>query len=138
MDLTGRFPFRSGSGNEYIMVAYHYDANAILATPVKNCKARTLADAWTLLNKKFELCGIQPESYVIDNECSQLLKDAFQKHGCNFQKVPLDNHRANAAERAIQTFKNHFKAGLACVDPKFPVSQWDLLLEQAILTINML
>lgn len=91
-----------------------------------------------MLNKKFKLCGIQPESYVIDNECSQLLKDAFRKHGCDFQKVPPDNHRANAAKRAIQTFKNHFKAGIDCVDPKFSVSQWDLLLHQAELTINML
>lgn len=32
IDLTGRFPYRSARGNEYIFVAYHYDANAILAT----------------------------------------------------------------------------------------------------------
>lgn len=35
MDLTGCFPFWSASGNEYIMVAYNYDANAILVQPVK-------------------------------------------------------------------------------------------------------
>ena len=30
MDDTGRFPVRSRSGNQYIMVAYHCDANVIL------------------------------------------------------------------------------------------------------------
>ena len=31
MDLTGRFPHKSSSGNEYILVVYDYDSNAILA-----------------------------------------------------------------------------------------------------------
>ena len=35
-DLTGRFPIRSRSGNEYIIIAYHYDANCIIAHPIKN------------------------------------------------------------------------------------------------------
>ena len=85
MDLTGRFPYRSASGHEYIMVAYNYDANAILATPVKNRDAKTLADAWERLNDKFKECGVNPETYIIDNECSTLLKEAFKKHGCDFQ-----------------------------------------------------
>ena len=29
MDLTGRFPKRSRSGNEYILIAYHYDGNVL-------------------------------------------------------------------------------------------------------------
>ena len=32
-------------------------------------------------------------------------------------------HRANAAERAIQTFKTHMKAVLALLYPKFPVRE---------------
>ena len=36
MDLTGRFPHCSSRGNEYILVAYHYDSNAILGLPLKN------------------------------------------------------------------------------------------------------
>ncbi len=35
--------------------------------------------------------------------------------------VPPDNHRQNLAERAIQTFKNHFKAILAGVENTFPM-----------------
>ena len=55
-----------------------------------------------------------------------------------FQLVPPHTHRANAAERAIQTFKNHFKAGIASLDPDFPITEWDRLLEQAFLTLNLL
>ena len=33
IDLTSRFPIFSARGNEYILVGYHYDANAIRATP---------------------------------------------------------------------------------------------------------
>ena len=55
-----------------------------------------------------------------------------------FQFVPPYTHRANVAERAIQTFKGHFKAGLASVHPDFPISEWDRLLEQAFLTLNLL
>ena len=36
MDLTGKFPSKSAHGNQYILVAYNYDANAILAEPIKN------------------------------------------------------------------------------------------------------
>ena len=42
------------------------------------------------------------------------------------------------AERAIQTWKNHFKAGLATTDPKFPLTAWDQLIPQANITLNLL
>ena len=45
IDLTGRFPYRSARGNEYIIVGYHYDANAILATALKNRQAATITEA---------------------------------------------------------------------------------------------
>jgi len=52
--------------------------------------------------------------------------------------VPPNNHRRNLAERAIQTFKSHFKAVLAGVDDTFPMRLWDRLLPQTILTLNLL
>ena len=47
-------------------------------------------------------------------------------------------HRCNPAEHAIRTFKDHFLAILAHVDPLFPPHLWDLLLPQAELTLNLL
>ena len=37
-DDTGRFPIHAHSGNQYIMIAYHCDANLILAVPFKTKK----------------------------------------------------------------------------------------------------
>ena len=62
---------------------------------------------------------MQPLSYVLDNEASNYLKDAMIDKKITYQLVPPHNHRTNLAERAIQTFKNHFKAGLIKVDKNF-------------------
>ena len=35
-DLTRKFPFQSDIGNDYKLLAYHYDANNILTTIQKN------------------------------------------------------------------------------------------------------
>ena len=46
MDLTGRFPCQSSRGNIRMMVAYHYDGNAIRIKPLKNRQAGTIVNAW--------------------------------------------------------------------------------------------
>ena len=66
------------------------------------------------------------------------MRTAFDKGNIHYDIVPPHNHRANAAERAILTFKNHFIAGLSGLDPNFPIKQWDRLIEQATLTLNLL
>jgi hypothetical protein len=43
-----------------------------------------------------------------------------------------------AAERAIRTFKEHFKSGLDTVDLAFPIHLWDILLPQAEITLKLL
>jgi len=47
-------------------------------------------------------------------------------------------HRRNKAERAIRTWKNHFIATLAGVDPDFPMCAWNELIKQAEITVNLL
>ena len=54
------------------------------------------------------------------------------------QLVEPHNHRVNAAERAIQTFKNHTKAGLCICDKEFLPMLWDKIINQAQDTLNML
>ena len=56
----------------------------------------------------------------------------------DFELAPPYMHRKNAAERAIRTFKNHFLTGLATCPPNFPITEWDRLLDQALLTLNLL
>ena len=74
----------------------------------------------------------------MDNEASSDMKDSMTKHKISFQLAPPHIHRRNAAERAIQTFKNNFVAGFSTTDPNFPVSEWDRLLDQVTITLNLL
>jgi len=64
---------------------------------------------------------------VLDNKASGAFKKEIRKN-CKIQLVPPDNHRQKLAERAIQTFKNHFKAIIAGVDNSFPMRLRDKLL----------
>ena len=58
---------------------------------------------------------------------------------CDLQLVPPDTHHQNLAKRVIQEMlKSHFIAILAGVDPSFPMSLWDHILPQVILTLNLL
>ncbi len=52
--------------------------------------------------------------------------------------VPPDCHCCNIAERAIQTFKNHFMLILSGVNDRFPLSLWCHLVHPAELTVNLL
>ena len=91
-DLTGRFPQRSSRGNEYILIGYHYDANCILGIPVKNRTAPVLTASWQKLHNIFKKSGCAPSTWVLDNEISQSLKDAFEANDTKFQLVPTKTH----------------------------------------------
>ena len=67
-NLSGKFPIQSSRGNNYVLVAYHYNANAILNQPLKNRQEKSIVDAWTILNTRFAKSGNQPTTYVMDNE----------------------------------------------------------------------
>ena len=119
MDLTGRFPFC------YLLIGYHYDANAILGVPLRNRQTVTITKGWQHLHSQYSKAGVAPSTWIRDNETSIELKTAMEKRKVAFQLVPPHNHRANAAERAIQTFKNHFKAGLFLIPIFLPVNGTD-------------
>ena len=48
------------------------------------------------------------------------------------------NHHVNAAERAIQTFKNHFISGLYSTYIEWPFQLWNKITEQAVITCKTL
>ena len=137
-DPTGRYPYRSAAGNQYVFVTYDYDSNYIQASPVRTRQAKELASVWEKHHNVFLQAGAAPNHYIFDNEFSADLHKALDKYKVTYQKVQPHIHRRNAAERAIRTFKNHFLAGLASVDPKFPIEHWDHLLQQAEITVNLL
>ena len=137
-DQTRRFPVQSSRGNNYVFILYDHDSNAILSIPLKNRQAKSIADAWQTCHTRLQTNGYAPDLHIIDNECSDILKQAFMKYHIDFQRVPPHTHRRNAAERAIQTWKNHLLAGLSTCDPDFPPTEWDLLLPQCDATLNLL
>jgi len=136
-DQTGKFPTKSRSGNRYIMVMVAIDSHAILVTPMKNKTDQEMRLAYLSLLKRVKNAGAQVLKHVLDNECSDKMREMIRME-CKLEFVPPGCHRRNIAEAAIKNFKNHFVAILSGTDPAFPVTLWDKLLPQAELTINLL
>jgi hypothetical protein len=137
-DLTGRFPIQSSIGNKYILMLYDYDSNTISTEPMKNITDGEMIRAYTSLHQQLINAGIKPELQVMDNECSKAFGKYLTDEHIDLQLVPPHLHRQNAADWAIQTFKNHFVAGLCSVDKQFPMHLWCELLPQSTLTLNLL
>ena len=136
--LTGHFIVPSASGNQYLMIVYDVDANAILAEPMKNRTSAEFITAYKRIHALLVSRGLRPQLQKLNNECSAALKAFMHSEAIDFQLVPPHLHRRNAAERAIRTFKNHFIAGLCSTNPDFPLNLWDQLLPQAEITLNLL
>ena len=137
-DQTGKFPVTSGLGNKYVFILYDHDSNAILAETLKSRQGAEIKRAFLKLTGILKAKGLHPKFHILDNEASADLKQAIADQNIKFQLAPPNIHRRNAAERAIRTFKNHLIAGLSSVDKDFPLHQWDQLLEQAVITLNLL
>ena len=59
-DTTGRFPQKSGRGNQYVMVGYHYDANLIWGIPMKDRTSSTMVEAWIQLHEMYAKAAVAP------------------------------------------------------------------------------
>ncbi|KAL7500917.1 hypothetical protein ACHAWT_008970 [Skeletonema menzelii] len=137
-DITGALPHRSLEGNLYYLIAYIHDMNAIMARPIKSTKSEDIVGAFEEIFQYLKERGYAPKLNVTDNQAATQIKQFLLRNDCDWQFVEPNNHRVNAAERAIQTFKNHFISGLCCTDSEFPLQLWDQLTEQAELTLNLL
>ena len=138
IDRTGRFPATSSKGNQYATVLVEVDGNFIDAEPMKNRSEGSMIKAYQALWSRLTASGtVKPKTHILNNEASVEFKRELQKN-CTIQLVSPDNHRRNPAERAIQTFNNHFKLILAGVVDSFPMRLWERLLPQTILTLNLL
>ena len=76
--------------------------------------------------------------FFLDNKCSNNFKLAILKTKSKFELVPPYMHIRNMARKAIRTSKNHLHSGLASTDPDFPITEWDYLLRQSEITLNLL
>jgi hypothetical protein len=105
---------------------------------MKNRSDNEMIRAHTALHQQLLNAGLKPELQIMDNECSRAFILYLMKQNISLQLVPIHLHRQNAAERAIQTFKNHFVVGLCSVDKQLPMHLWCALLPQATLTLNLM
>ena len=137
-DQTGKFPRTSSRGMKYVMIFYVYDANAIIAYPLRNRMAKEMLDTYQDLYKKLTKCGFKPKLHKLDKEISKEVEDFVLEQQTALQYTPPDMHQQNTAEKAIQTWKMHFKSGLANLPREFPISHWCKLIHQANITLNML
>ena len=137
-DETGKFPIKAASGNQYVMVLVEIGSGAILVEPMGNRTSSEMIKTYQALVDRLHSCGIKPKRRILDNEASIEFKKCIQENGMTYQLVPPHDHRRNIAEKAIQTFKNHFVSILCGVDEKFPMSLWDKLMPQAEMTLNLL
>jgi hypothetical protein len=123
---------------QYIFVAYVYDLNAIIVRAIPTRTDAAMIAAFKEVIEVLQTHGYHPALNVMDNECSTTVERYIWSEKINIQLVPPHNHRANAAERAIATFKEHFIAALATVGQLCPLQLWDEFLLQVELTLNML
>jgi hypothetical protein len=126
-DLIENNPVRSSKGNWYVMVCYVFDCNYVKFVPIKSRYASEWVKSYDLIHQELTSKGFKPKLQTLDNEVSSALKNFSTTHDVEYQLVPPHCHWRNAAEREIHTFKEHFVAGLASVDPYFPLNLWDRL-----------
>ena len=120
--LTGQFPYRSSRGNKYLLVGYHYDTDVVISQPLKDRIAPSITKTWTVIQKIFEQAKVASSTYIMDIEISQELIQALEQKKAKYHLVPPHTYRRNLSEHTIQTYKIRFKADLASVDPKSPLS----------------
>ena len=65
-----RFPIRSRSGNEYIMIAYNFDSNTILQAQFFNRKEKHSIRAYNSIMQRLAEKGHQVDVQILDNEVS--------------------------------------------------------------------
>ena len=65
--------------------------------------------------------GIKPKFHIMDNEASITVMSWLELNKMDAQKISPQNHRANTAERMIETAKHHFIAGMAGTDENYPI-----------------
>jgi hypothetical protein len=129
--LTEKFPVRSSKGNWYVIIGYSYDCNYVKVVPMKSSSASEWVKAYEHIHQELTSRGFKPKLQTLANEASTTLKCFFTTNGMQYQLVPPHCHRRKADARYVRTFKEHFVAGLASVDPDFPLQLWYRLLPQA-------
>ena len=137
-DLTGRLPTASTSGKQYLLIMFCEDANYVHAEAMTDRSGPQYVQAYTRAATFFTDHGFRARFERLDNEAPRALVNYCHNEAIQLEYVAPHNHRANRAERAIRTYKNHFIATLCTAHASFPLHAWDTILPQIELTLNLL
>lgn len=121
-----------------MLVVYNYFTNSILVEPMKDASKQSIVNAFQTKFNYLKKRGFNPKMNVMDNIASKAVIEYLEDEKIKFQLMEPYNHRINAAERAIQTWKRHIIAGKCTCHRKFPIALWCKLIKQGEMTLNML
>jgi hypothetical protein len=137
-DQTEKFPHISSLGNQYIMILHNVDSSSSWVKAIMNNTKGKLILAQQHALACMKQCGIVPTHQILDNQASAAYKTAIETSKMMYQLIPPNNHQQNMAEKAIQTFKNHFVSVLSRCAPTMPMYLWCQLLPQVELQLLLL
>ena len=66
----GRYPIKAQSGNQYLMVVYHCDSNAILVAPFENLKDKHRLESYNSIMARLRKNGMLVDLQIFNNEAS--------------------------------------------------------------------
>ncbi len=115
-NITGAFLVHSFKSMQYVFVAYIYNLNSIIVRAMPSRTDASMVQAFTKVISMLKSGGYHPALNVMDNKCSAAVKKYIRSKAINIQLIPPHNHRANATEHAIATFKEHFIDALTTID----------------------
>jgi hypothetical protein len=118
----------------YILITLHL--GFIHYIPLKSRTAASYVSAFAKIFSFFKSKSFPATHLILDNESSTSLTTFLQSALEGFEFVLPNQHRANPAERAIRTGKNHFLALLSAAHISFPPNRWHALLPLTQLTLN--
>ena len=102
------------------MIAYHCNANFILAEPFASRKDKHCLLANDNIMKRLSNNKLNVDLQILDNEVNAEYKQAITENwNANYQLLTPNTHWSSAAKRAIHTFKDHFLSILAGVASDF-------------------
>ena len=138
VDGTGNMTVPAYNGDTQILIVYHAATNFIRAIAFKSkTEIHDLLEKLWLESTKL---GHIITEIRMDNELPASTDEFFAKQKIAVKRVGVGSqlHRANSAERAIQTYKNHFMSTIAARDPKCPLSYWTSAVPFAERTLNLM
>jgi hypothetical protein len=102
---------------------HHHDST----TPIMGLENVSIYNAYKTQFEVLTTKSFKHKLNVMDNQATKHINTFLTNNNCKLPLVELHNHHVNAAEHAIQTFKDAFIAALATIDRDFQLHLWDRL-----------